>query len=67
MQCVWVLRGQSKSQWVSLGNQLQQAHTFYRLGKSLPMALVAVDTACLSGLLSDRKMLPHQTGYAEKS
>lgn len=67
MRCVWVLRWQSKSQWISLGNQLQQGHRFYRAGMSLPMGLVVVDTACLCGLLSDRKMSLYQMGYAEKT
>lgn len=67
MQGVRVLQWQSKSQWISLGNQLQQDHTFYRPGMSLPVGLVIVDTACPPGLLRDRKMSLYQMGYAEKT
>jgi len=65
MQCVWVLWWQSKPQSATAGNQLQQDCMFYRLGMSLPMGLAAVHTACLSGILSDRKMSLHQVEYVE--
>lgn len=67
MRCMWMLQWQSKSQWISAGNQLPKGRAFYRPGTSLPVGLVAVDTACLSGLLSDRKVSLHQMGYAEKA
>lgn len=50
-----------------MGNQLPKGRAFCRPGTSLPVGLVAVDTACLSGLVSDGKVSLHQMGYAEKA